>query len=139
MRAETPCVESIRFLTRKGATCTDLLSCLYGLKPIEVDVFVEVARKGTSTVDDVAAAVKRDRTTTHRCLSKLASAGLVYRRTSSLKGGGYYHAYSMVELETIKREAALRVKEVAESLQRLVDGFDRDFSRRIGATVDGAA
>lgn len=125
-------MDSIRSLTRKGATCTDLLSCLYGLKPIETEVFLEVARRGTSTVDDVSTVVKRDRTTTHRCLSKLASAGLIYRRTSSLKGGGYYHTYTVVELQTIKKEAAQRVREVAESLQRLVDDFDMDFQKRLG-------
>jgi predicted transcriptional regulator len=125
-------MDSVRSLTRKGATCTDLLSCLYGLKPIETEVFLDVARRGTSTVDDVSAAVGRDRTTTHRCLAKLASAGLVYRRTSSLKGGGYYHTYAVVESQTIKSEAAQRVREVAESLQRLVDDFDADLQRRLG-------
>ncbi len=128
-------MDSIRYLTRKGATCTDLLSCLYGLKPIETEVFLELARRGASTVDDISAAVKRDRTTTHRCLSKLASADLVYRRTSSLKGGGYYHTYAVIELQTIKEEAAQRVRELAESLQRLVDGFDVDLQRRLGERV----
>lgn len=124
-------MDSIRSLTRKGATCTDLLSCLYGLKPVETEVFLEVARRDASTVDDISAIVERDRTTTHRCLSKLASAGLVYRRTSSLKGGGYYHTYAVVEPRTIKEEAAQRVREIAESLQRLVDDFDTDFQKRL--------
>ena len=125
-------MDSLRSLTRKGATCTDLLSCLYGLKPIELEVFLEVARRGASTVDEISAVVRRDRTTTHRCLSKLASAGLIYRRASGLQGGGYYHTYSVVELQTIKQEAAQRVREVAESLQRLVDDFDADLERRLG-------
>ncbi len=124
-------MDSIRYLTRKGATCTDLLSCLYGLKPIELEVFLAVARRGTCTVDDVSEVVKRDRSTTHRCLSKLTSAGLVYRRTSSLKGGGYFHTYALVELQTIKKEAAQKVREIAESLQRMVDDFDSELLKRL--------
>lgn len=124
-------MDSLQVLTRKGATCSDLLTCLYGLKPIEIEVLLKAAKRGSSTVDEIAADVRRDRTTTHRCLSKLASAGLVYRRTSSLKGGGYYHAYAVVEPGKIKEVAAGKVREVAESLQRLVDAFEVDFQKRL--------
>lgn len=124
-------MDSLQVLTRKGATCSDLLTCLYGLKPIEMEILLKAAKRGPCTVDEIAAEVRRDRTTTHRCLSKLASAGLVYRRTYSLKGGGYYHAYAVVEPSKIKEEAASRVREVAESLQRLVDGFEVDFQKRL--------
>jgi predicted transcriptional regulator len=128
-------VDSLHVLTRKGATCSDLLTCLYGLKPIEIEVLLGTAKRGASTVDEVAAEVKRDRTTTHRCLSKLASAGLVYRRTYSMKGGGYYHAYSVVEPKKIREEASGKVREITESLLRLVLDFEADFQRRLDQDV----
>lgn len=127
-------MDGIQLLTRKGATCSDLLSCLYGLKPTELTVFFEIARRGgNATVDQISAAVDRDRTTTHRTLSKLLSTGLIYKQTRGLKDGGYYHVYSTVEVSRIKEHAELRVKDIADSLQKLIDNFEADFYRRLEA------
>ncbi len=125
-------VDSIQLLTRKGANCTELLSCLYGLKPMEVQVFYVLAGRGSATVDEVSASVGRDRTTVHRCLSKLVSAGLVYRQASSLKDGGYRYVYMPAEPSRIRVLAEERVREIATSLQSLVDNFERDLKARTG-------
>ena len=103
---------------------------MYGLKPAELEVFYDLTRKGSAGVDDISHDVERDRTTTHRCLSKLLSAGLVYRQTKTLKNGGYYHLYAPVETSKIKEQSRLRVAEIAESLQRLVDNFETDLNIR---------
>jgi predicted transcriptional regulator len=124
-------MDSIQFLTRKGATCSELLGCIYGLKPIELEIFFELARAPQATVDDVSRAVGRDRTTTHRCLSKLVSAGLAYKQARGLKDGGYFHVYSAVETQRIKQQAELRVKEIADGLQVLIDNFEADLQRRL--------
>jgi predicted transcriptional regulator len=127
--SNVPIMESVQFLTRKGATCSDLISCLYNLKPMELDVLFQVARKDQSTLDEIANAVGRDRSTVHRSLSKLTSLGLVYKRVKSLKDGGYYHLYIIVEESKMKDDASLRVKEITQSLQKLVDNFITDFRR----------
>jgi predicted transcriptional regulator len=125
-------MDSLQLLTRRGATCSDLLSCLYNLKPIDLEVFREVARNENSTVDQIAELVQRDRSSTHRCLSKLVSAGLVHKQSKTLKGGGYYHVYSMVEPFKIKNHARQRVKEITESLQGLIDNFESDLRKHLG-------
>jgi len=124
-------MDSIQLLTRKGANCTDLLSCLYGLKPMELQVFYELASKGRASVDDLSAGVGRDRTTVHRCLSKLVSASLAYRQTSSLKGGGYQYVYTSVEPSKIRGQAEERVREVTASLLSLVDNFEKNLGQRL--------
>ena len=58
-------MDSIQLLTRKEATCSDLLSCLYNLKPIDLEVFLEVARKDSATLDQVSESVHRDRSSIH--------------------------------------------------------------------------
>ncbi len=131
-------MDTISLLTRKGASCSDLLSCLYGLKPIELEVFYELARTGQATVDEVSEAVERDRTTTHRCLSKIVSAGLAYKQVRGLKDGGYYHVYAAVDAPRIREQAELRVKEVVEGLQRLVDNFEADFQKRLAGVASFA-
>jgi predicted transcriptional regulator len=126
-------MDSIQYLTRRGATCTDLLSCLYGLKPMELQVFYELVRRGSASVDEVSSEVGRDRTTVHRSLSKLVTAGLAYRRSASLKDGGYRYVYAAVEASRVKEQAEERVKEITASLQSLVDNFEKDMSARLGA------
>ena len=123
---------SIQVLTRRGATCSDLLSCLYNLKPIDIEVFLEVARNDNATLTQIAELVHRDRSSTHRCLSKLVSAGLVHKQSKTLKGGGYYHVYSMVEASKIKEYAKQRVKEITESLESLIENFESDLTKQIG-------
>ncbi len=102
---------------QKSATCADLLTCLYNLKPTDLEVLLVVAQNPNATLDDIAKIVKRDRSSVHRCLSKLLSANLVTKQSKTLKGGGYYHAYTMVEPEKIKNYARERVKEIIEGLE----------------------
>ncbi len=126
-------MDNIQLLTRKGATCSDLLSCLYNLKAIDLDVFLEVAKNENSTLTQLAELAHRDRSSIHRCLSKLVSAGLVHKQSKTIKGGGYYHVYSMVEASKIKEYSTQRVKEIKESLESLIENFESDLKNRIGA------
>ncbi len=125
-------MDNIQLLTRKGATCSDLLSCLYNLKAIDLDVFLEVAKNENSTLTQLAELAHRDRSSIHRCLSKLVSAGLVHKQSKTIKGGGYYHVYSIVEASKIKEYAKQRVKEITESLESLIENFESDLKNRIG-------
>ena len=107
-------MDNIQLLTRKNATCQDLLTCLYNLKPIDTEIFFQVATNKDATVDT---------SSVHRCLSKLVSASLVHKQTKTIKGGGYFHIYIATEPEKIKQDARQKVKEITESLERLIDNF----------------
>jgi predicted transcriptional regulator len=124
-------MSNIQSLTRKGATCSDLLSCLYNLKPIDMEVFLDVAKNQDATLTQIAERVHRDRSSTHRCLSKLVSTGLVYKQSKTLKGGGYYHIYSVAEPEQIKEYARRRVKEITNSLENLIENFESDLKKHL--------
>jgi predicted transcriptional regulator len=124
-------MNSIQLLTRKGATCSDLLSCLYNLKPIDMEIFLEVARNENATLTQIAELVHRDRSSAHRCLSKLVSAGLVHKQSKTLRGGGYYHVYITAELSKIKEYARQRVKEITVSLENLIENFDFDLIKHL--------
>jgi predicted transcriptional regulator len=124
-------MESINLLTRKDASCTDLLTCLYNLKPSDLEVLLVLAKNENSKLDQIAKIVQKDRSSVHRCLSKLVSINLVSRQTKSLKGGGYYHTYAMLDAATIKKHALERVKEITESLTALVDSFESDLQKHL--------
>jgi predicted transcriptional regulator len=124
-------MESINLLTKKGATCTDLLTCLYNLKPTDLEVLQAVAKNQNASLDQIAAIVQKDRSSVHRCLSKLVSVNLVNKQTKTIKGGGYYHVYSMLDPVLIKKHARERVEEITESLQLLIDNFDSDLENHL--------
>ena len=127
-------MDSIQSVTRRGATCSDLLSCLYNLKPIDMEVLIEVAKNQDAMLTQIAELVHRDRSSTHRCLSKLVSAGLVHKQSKTLEGGGYYHVYSIAEPEQIKEYARQRVKEITDSLEGLIENFESDLKKHLEPT-----
>ncbi|MDG6997039.1 MAG: MarR family transcriptional regulator [Nitrososphaerota archaeon] len=122
-------MDPISILTKKSATCEDLILCLYDLSSTEARVFVELIAAGTSTTDDIAAKLERDRSTVHRALSKLVSIGLCYKETRTLEDGGYFHVYTLAETSKIKEQVGARVHDICTSLQKLLDNFDSDFRR----------
>jgi predicted transcriptional regulator len=124
-------METINLITKKGASCTDLLTCLYNLKPTDLEVLLAVAKNENATLDQMAKIVQKDRSSVHRCLSKLVSINLVNKQSKSLKDGGYYHTYAMIDPETIKKHALERVKEIKESLEALVDSFEIDLKNHL--------
>ena len=124
-------MDSITLLTRRGATCSDLLCCLYNLKPIDIEVFFAVVKNENATLTQIAELVNRDRSSSHRCLSKLLSAGLVRKSSKTLKVGGYYHVYSMVDACKIKEYARERLKEITESFETLIENFESDLRKQL--------
>ena len=120
-------MDSIKILTQKNSTCSDLLSCLFNLKNIDLDIFYFIAQKKQATLTEISKAINRDRSSAHRCLSKLLSAGLLQRRTKAIKEGGYYHEYSIVELSLIKNQTKNLVESICNSLRALLDRFEEDF------------
>ncbi len=126
-------MDSIQTITRVGASCRDLLSCLYNLKPIDLCVFLEVAKNPDATLDQIAELVQRDRSSTHRVLAKLISADLVSKQTRTIRGGGYYHVYNAANPAQIRGHARQRVKEITESFERLIDNFEPNLMRHIKA------
>lgn len=116
-------MDNLQLLTRKEATCQDLLTCLYNLKPTDTEIFLHVATTPNATINKIAEQINRDRSSVHRCLQKLVSAGLVHKQTKTIKCGGYYHIYIATEPEKIKQDARNKVKEITESLERLIDNF----------------
>ncbi|MCL5067235.1 MAG: hypothetical protein M1368_02635 [Thaumarchaeota archaeon] len=124
-------MDALSILAKRNATCEDLLICMYNLNPMESHTFYQLARIGSSTVDDLSTTLKRDRSTIHRALSKLVSIGLCYKETKTLKDGGYYHVYTSTEPSNIKRELSTKVQDLCRSLEKMVDNFNSDFEKLI--------
>jgi predicted transcriptional regulator len=124
-------MENLQLLTRKGASCSDLLICLYNLKQIDMDILFHVAQRKQATLDQLSSEVKRDRSTVHRSLAKLVSLDLVNKSVRAIKEGGYYHVYMLADETKIKERANLKVEEITQGLERLVDNLIPDLRRHL--------
>jgi predicted transcriptional regulator len=120
---------SLQVLTRRNASCNDLLCSVYNLNPIDLDVFYHLAGGNTASLDELAQKVKRDRSTVHRSLQKLVSNQLCYKETRVIKDGGYYHLYGATELPKIKEQSELRVREITTSLEKMLRNFESDIRK----------
>ena len=119
-----------------NATVKDLFIQVYDLSPPELDIlFMLISREKEEpmTLDEIAKAMDRDRSTTFRSLQKLVSLGLLVKETRTIKDGGYFHVYSAVDRETFKRETERRVKELQKSLDRLLKKFESDMQQAISS------
>ncbi len=117
---------SLQILTRKNASCNELLCAVYSLNPVDLDVFYQLVGGNPAGLDELAQKVKRDRTTVYRSLQKLVSNQLCYKEAKLLKEGGYYHLYSATELAKIKDQAEQRVKAITTSLDIMLRNFESD-------------
>ena len=120
-------MDSIKLLTQKNSNCSDLLSCLFNLRNNDLDILYIIGQKKQATLTEISQVINRDRSSVHRCLSKLLSAGLLQRRTKALKEGGYHHEYSLMELSSIKKQTEDIVDLICKSLRTLLDRFEEDF------------
>jgi predicted transcriptional regulator len=119
-----------------NATVKDLFIQLYDLSPLDLDIlFMLISKKDHEpmTLDDVSKEADRDRSTTFRSLQKLVSLGLCVKETKTIKDGGYFHVYSVVDMETFKKETERKVKDLQKSLDRLLRKFEIDMQAAISS------
>jgi predicted transcriptional regulator len=109
-------------LLQQEMECESLLECFHGLSDLDRRVFRLLAgAEDPLTVDEVAEAVDRERTTAYRSVRRLRDAGLVERDQVNQDGGSYYHVFSPVPGD-----------DVADAMQRTLNDFYAEMGRLIG-------
>lgn len=122
-------------LTRMNSTVKDLFIYIYDLSPLELDLlFLLIKRKKPVTLEVIAKAADRDKSTIFRSLQKLVGLGIVIKETRTIKEGGYYHVYLAIDIKTFKLETEKRVKDLEDSFHRILKKFE-DSLQEIVTTV----
>jgi predicted transcriptional regulator len=88
------------------------------------------------TLDQVSKETDRDRSTTFRSLQKLVGLGLCVKETKTIKEGGYFHVYSVVDMETFRAETERRVEDLQKSLDRLLKKFEGEMQKAISSMYE---
>lgn len=132
VRKEMSTAHYINALTRINSTVRDLFIYLYNLSPLELDILLTLITKSSNdnknfmTLEELTRELDRDKSTVFRSLQKLVSLGICLKETRTIKEGGLYHAYSVIDIESFKLETEKRVKELEKSFNRILKKFEAD-------------
>jgi len=111
--AVIPMPDSMSEQLRRDMECEGLLECFHGLKELDKDCFRALVGSGEAlTVDEIADAVERERSTAYRAVQRLLQTGFIQKDQINYDQGGYYHVYSPTD-----------PSEIADDMQRLLNDW----------------
>jgi predicted transcriptional regulator len=114
--------DSVSDQLRQDMACENLLECFHGLKDLDREVFRSIAAQdGRLTIDEIADAVDRERSTAYRSAQRLFDAGLVRKEQINYENGGYYHVFEQASAD-----------EIADEMQRMLNDWHVKMGRLIG-------
>lgn len=122
---EIPCnvVEPQKILSGQ-ATCRDIVKCMYGLSDFELAIYRKLVTKGPLRTDDLAPALKRDRSTVYRALQRLVGVGLAFRETRNIDRGGYYHTYTALPPSQLRQKLRRCADDWVDNMKSAINDFD---------------
>ena len=106
------------------ATCRDIVKCVYGLSDFELLIYKKLVKQGPLKADDLAPSVKKDRSTVYRALQKLVSSGLAFRETKTIERGGYFHVYTAVQPNQLKKRLHRCADDWFDNMKLAIEDFD---------------
>ncbi|MCE5295969.1 MAG: TrmB family transcriptional regulator [Euryarchaeota archaeon] len=113
-------------MVTKVGTCQDLVQCAFSLNEFEVLVYNKLLQVGPTRADELADLMGKDRSTVYRALQKMMTCGMCFRETKSIERGGYYHIYRAISKEDLKLKLQSCVDDWYDSMQSILERFDRD-------------
>jgi predicted transcriptional regulator len=107
---------------KQDMQCEGLLECIHGLKELDKEIFrVLTEASDPLTVDEVAEAVDRERSTAYRSVQRLLQSGFVQKEQVNYEQGGYYHVFRPTDPD-----------EIADDMQRMLNDWYAKMGQLIG-------
>lgn len=115
---------------QRDMVCEGLLECFHGLKQLDKRVFRELVETGAPlTIDEIAEAVDRERSTAYRSVQRLLQAGFIQKEQVNYDQGGYYHVYKPTDPETIADEMQRMLNDWYAKMGQLIQEFEDKYER----------
>ncbi|QRV16719.1 MarR family transcriptional regulator [Haloterrigena salifodinae] len=102
----------------------EVMSCVFGIENHETRTYLVLRQRPGSTIDELADALERDRSTVTRSLSTLRDRGLVQRDRRLLDGGGYVYQFTAVPVPETKAMLHEALDAWAATVHEVIDDFD---------------
>jgi len=114
--------DSMSEYLKQDMECEGLLECIHGLKDLDKQIFgVLTERTEPLTVDEIADAVDRERSTAYRSVQRLINSGFVQKEQVNYEQGGYYHVFRPTDPD-----------EIADDMQRMLNDWYAKMGQLIG-------
>ena len=115
---------------RRDMKCEGLLECFHGLKELDRECFrALVEAEEPLTVDDVADAVERERSTAYRAVQRLLQTGFIEKEQINYDQGGYYHVYSPTDPSQIADDMQRMLNDWYAKMGQLIREFENKYER----------
>jgi predicted transcriptional regulator len=104
----------------------DVMACVFGLQRHEVRTYLALLERPGSTVEELAAALDRDRSNVNRSLTTLREKDLASRQRRLLDGGGHVYQYSATPLDEARDLMHETLDAWAEYVHERIDDFGEE-------------
>ena len=117
-------VEALNRHLERDLECEGLLECLYELNELDRECFLVLSlAEDPLTIDELADAVGRERSTAYRSVQRLLGAGLVQKEQVNYDQGGYYHVYHIADPDQVASEMQQRVNDWYAQIGYMISRF----------------
>lgn len=121
-------VDAMAEQLRSEMQCEDLLACFHGLKPLDRECFrAFVTADEPLTVDEVADAIDRERSTAYRSVQRLLQTGFLEKEQINYDEGGYYHVYVPADPGAIAERMQRLLNEWYAQTGQLIQEFEEKY------------
>ncbi|MGB9933514.1 helix-turn-helix domain-containing protein [Haloarcula amylolytica] len=115
---------------RRDMQCEGLLECFHGLKELDKECFrALVEADDPLTVDELADAVDRERSTAYRAVQRLLQTGFIEKDQINYDQGGYYHVYSPTDPSQIADEMQRMLNDWYAKMGQLIQEFENKYEQ----------
>ena len=110
--------------------CEGLLECFHGLKQLDKDCFrALVEAEEALTVDEIAEAVERERSTAYRAVQRLLQTGFIQKEQINYDQGGYYHVYEPTDPSKIADDMQRMLNDWYAKMGQLIQEFENKYEQ----------
>ncbi len=115
---------------RRDMECEGLLECFHGLKELDKECFrALVEAEDPLTVDEIADAVDRERSTAYRAVQRLLQTGFIEKDQINYDQGGYYHVYSPTDPSKIADDMQRLLNDWYAKMGQLIQEFETKYEQ----------
>lgn len=112
-------------------SCERLLEWVDGCKEIDCDIYLDLLEaEQAKTVDEIAAAIDRERSTAYRAVRRLHDAGYLDREQVTYDNGGYCYRFLPTDPEEVAAQLHERIERCHRDMDALVEEFRQQYGNR---------
>jgi len=119
---------------QRDMECEGLLECFHGLKQLDRECFEALVHaEGPLTVDEIAEAVDRERSTAYRAVQRLLQTGFIQKEQVNYDHGGYYHVYEPADPSQIADDMQRMLNDWYAKMGQLIQEFETKYEQDASA------